>query len=160
MLVSQSRYTRSPVAPSRNTTAASSAPGNPRHQGGLSGSAILYRVASASTSTSPITGGDSSRSSSGRTVGCHASGRSRAGRSGPIATIGSATIPVTSPSRYSSTARSRCHTGLRSRYCSCARVIASTNDDIADDPDHIEITNPIETTSARAVVRMSLTWGR
>ena len=38
-------------------------------------------------------------------------------------------------------------------------MIASTNDDIADDPDHSEITNPIETTSARALVRMSATVG-
>ena len=38
-------------------------------------------------------------------------------------------------------------------------MIASTNDDIADDPDHSEITNPIDTTSARAVLRMSDTVG-
>ena len=68
-------------------------------------------------------------------------------------------MPEQSPTMYISTARQRCHTRLRRSYWSWARVIASTNDDMADEPDQRLSRNPIETTSPRAVVRIWLTVG-
>ena len=53
----------------------------------------------------------------------------------------------------------RCHSSLRTPYWSCATVIASTNDDIADEPAHSEIRKPTETISPLPVRRISATVG-
>jgi hypothetical protein len=56
-------------------------------------------------------------------------------------------------------ARIRCQTRLRSSYWSCARVIASMNADIADDPDQRLIRKPTEMTPAGAAPSTSCTVG-
>src|SRR5690242_14172484 len=103
--------------------------------------------------------GKYSTSTRSRLTFCASEGNSESTTFGPTAAIGRATMPVHSAQTYSSTARTRCHTRLRRSYWSWARVIASTNDDIADEPDQRLSTNPIETTSPRAVVRIWLTVG-
>jgi hypothetical protein len=70
-----------------------------------------------------------------------------------------AMMPMANPTMYRKTARTRCQARLRSSYWSCARVMASTNAAIAEDPDHRLIRKPAEMTPAGAALSTSWTVG-
>src|SRR5690606_16410374 len=92
-------------------------------------------------------------------VGFQSSGKNSGNRSGPMAMIGNPITSTTRLPKYSNSAKIRCQTSLRTPYWSWATVMASTNEDIADEPAHSEMRKPTDTISPLPVVRMSSTVG-